>query len=1236
MNKDTNIGQGAHALLNGLQSNITDLESKVAAEKDESKRNELELKRASLDKALEARKSTIESKEQLADAIDQIKYDQFLLEKLETGSFDQVDLSFLMQSDLFPFFDDASQGKLAASFAQMQTSDLVQNTLRPGAIHVEEVPGKPRRQVGFPDLLHVVDPETVDKLKLTLKEAQFIRTEKIRGHLTSSYEEVANSIAAAKQEGVFSPATIDKLDHELEEAKRLLIDENTDAALLAKAADNLPAALKFLGTSREEMEALKANRPQIETEVRNDYSKLQKAISGLIPSKLDDLLKHYQSESGEAKDSAIFRNAARSLNELGDPNSDLRTKISEFETRLEKISDITPEELLQIQADLKSLMPKVTVLENLDANVAEVLSPDHQDAKLAHKTIRDLETARTPEEIKATLETNLGSEHLEFVTKAEFEKNYRKYSKEGHMVFQEQGGKWKIILDESALTNTASVTELKKQITHELLHLEFEKGKTVKEEVRKALIESDPEKWQEIREAYIKMAKSKNKKPPHGDTWEDDDILSELYAMQNELGQTWSKGDGPTDKLNNLLVGAGVGAAIGNIAEKTREYESDAEEKIRGYESGSGGKKREGGVAAQSVEQAVYNKNREKIHAINDRLKEMKDSEHLGMVKGASELVSAMGSFNNATDGLNEDIKKYPDSQVIPAAVGARIEKVSDDLKAVESEVGKAARKAPNTEIGILRKLRLNTSFNSFEDYVQMGKDAYEFFQRRHKRNVADHAASLGMALFTGTDVGREALARKHKAESEEVEQWKGRYKHLDAWHLLAELKEIAHGIAPNKDQLKAILQILSEKGRLNWRNQDLWIALNKIQSAVILKPGDKRLLHDPILLSQRLNTALGNAFDYDEYTKLERTQGSSYGSEKSKYDPVHKRMQDKLGERLDELLAQHRNGEQVDPILYESIIEYCIKEGKTYAENVMFHLISGMATGLLGCDRGLALGGHLNQWPSIDWFPTRQPPYSTDDWAKLCKQNFATSFSAGSVKPDFMNWYWTEVQNSKPVLERVVKSVNQRTWDHDWGRSIACLGDSNTAKRFFSGRSGQEETQVTAVQNAYVGAVQWIEENSKNPLFANKENFARMAGWVVMSEGMLNGTAFRDKSKDINTRGNEAMDKGIPREATVGNHPHATTREHRDIATSFLFKIDPQFFSIFHGKEAIADEQKKALGTAARNYLMQRYPSIANKIAEVENIDQIYDRIDLIVNAMFSQMSDSQFHALLASLAPH
>lgn len=1239
-------GQRGQILLDGMQTSISDLDARWNAETDESIRKTIESQRTILQRALNLRNAPIESRESLSDAIDTINYDQFILNRIDDEAFDQVDLRYMMDSDLMPFFDDASQGRLAITFEQMNTSDFVQSTLRTPLIHTESVASGARKLVGFNSVMSAATPDVIYKIKMTITEAQYIRIERILEYLGSRFNVLQQLISDSSKKNIFSNETLDELGEEMGEAKRLLFDQKgNDPKILSHLGENIETAIKTFEVCEAEVETVKEKRPQIEAEVKSGYSKLQGMVENLNPDLIQQVIEQYQAGAKDhlfPDNSAIVRKAVLYLRQLKDPESELHLNLAEFTTRLETIEDISNEELVLAREDLESLQSTIDQLTNLEQNLAEAEQPENEIAQSAHETIRYLSYCKSPEEIKDVLLRNLGKSHVRFVTHSEFEKKYREFTETGSMVFDEDAEGWRIILDESSLQSGANVLELKKQLTHELLHLEFERGKGVKEAVRKEMIEGHPQEWAEIKSAFLEMAKGTNKTPPDGEQWTDDDILSELYAMQNEIGQYIQKGKGSTIKLNNLLAGAGLGVAIGDIAEKTRAFNENAKPKTRGYQGGSTESGEEPStsntfVGTVAKEQAVYEKNKQEIDAIRVRIKELKKSNYLQYTKGGRELLSAMESYNEGTDELNNELEKRS-SELIMTTVNERSKYISTELNKVEAEVGKAARKAPNNEIGMFRKMWINTNFMSLSDFGQMGVDVFEFLERRHKRKKADHAARLGMAFFNGTDLGREAYARSQKAEADEVQEWKSRYENLDAWQLLDELANIAKTLDPSKDQLKAIVRILAQKGRINWQDPNLWICLNRLQSSVELVPGDRVVLHNPVLMRQKLHKAMGVIWDFDEYTSLLRQNESSYKSEKSKYDSEHNRSQDTLTEKMNDLMSLFEKGEKVDPIEYESIIEYCIKNGKSYAENVMFMLIVGMAKGLLPPDRGLALGEYLNNWPSIDWFTSLKPPYTKEDFEQLCKNEFKDSYENLNLSDgggrDFKNWFWRVVQNTDRVIERVQKSVGERVWDHDWSRSIACLGSAQTAKQFLSGRSGQQETKHTAIGNAYVGAVQWLEENSLKPEFASKKHFAKIAAWIAMSEGVLNGTAYNRKDADINTRQDEAMNTSTPREAGVGRHGTASLRAHRGITQNFLEYVDAGFFGELKGKEARSEDKKKELGQWAAQYLSAKYPALAGEMETVESIDQIYDRLDLITQVMFEQMPDEHFRVMLLEMA--
>lgn len=1057
-----------------------------------------------------------------------------------------------------------------------------------------------------------------DKLKINniLLEAREVRLEEVRQYLRKRLDRIKNEFnkkknlyAESGQEKKIQ-AHLEDSDEWHEKIKKIEEEKGVTAAL--EAVKDLNKRLDLFESSFEDS-----------NNTASAYATDIEQLKGQITKQVATLEKE-----PEARD------------EVGK----LKRKITDFKSRLSGLATLSSEAVIDLYQELQGIKSDIGIKEVVDENDGAVI------ASKVDFSIEELTYASSIEEIEFIIQKFFGSGHVDYVSHAEFEKEYRKYTSEGYAVFYKRGDEWKVILDESAKGKPQLVDELKGQFTHELLHLKYDKSKEVRDYVQNSFIRQNSQ-WPEIKEAFIEMVELEGKEPPTDEGWTDHYILSEIYAMQNDIGRMVSRGNDPKSKLNNLLIGAGFADAL-NIDDKKNKYEKANEEpaeEIYGFEGGGGGEgpgggEGDGGDLGEGAAETSgsYDENVKALETTDRRIKELQGSEFIGMIPGGSSLLSAMNQYKNQTQELNEMFKNDPGNKVLATGINERLAELKDDLTAIEGDISSVADSAPNQKIGLFANLWNNTTFLSLDDIVQTGIDVYEFFDRRHARNKKDHAARLGMALFNGTTLGREALARQQKAEAEEVSEWQGRYETLDAWQLNDEIKSIANGVLPpNKDQLKAILRILAQKGRIDWRDENLWKIINRLQGDTHLTPGDPVILHNPTLMSQKLHTALGVIYDYDEYTSLVRQNESSYKGEMEKYFAANEKIADQLTQRLDQLLAKFDAGEKVDPIEYESVINTCIKAGKSYAENVMFHILAGIAKGLLTPDRGIAIDNEfLNNWPATQWIYNKVPPLSKKDYQDICEKYFPNAYKEGTLGGqhggEFMNFFWTQIQNDQMVIERVIKSASERGWDHDWGRSIACMGNAGTAYRFLAGRSGQRETKETAVANSYVGAIQWLEQNAEKPETINyRKEYARMAGWLAMSEGIMDSTAYFRGHNDIATRSNASMESMKPREAPVGNHGDETLGQHRGRARSFLDTIDPYFFSMLRGQVARTDDDKKNLGQAAKNYLLQNYgsPQHVEKWNALTHIDDIYDNMDYIIQVMLSEqyMSDAQLKGIIA-----
>jgi hypothetical protein len=1104
----------------------------------------------------------------------------------------------------------------------------------------KRVTQKERKQAQS-SLLANISPDIIDATKGIIEQARFIRAEKTREYLLSRFEKLENGLAKRRKR--FDKETLEKIEnYYFANIKRELINSpKDDPNELKKIAGDISMTEEIVFETAGAIAEIDRKRPEAESEAGKALSEIEGILQAITPQQIKRLKEEANKDEEESLNPKA-KERLSAIDKLSDPKNPLRHTLEEYKEILENAGNVSSEELYSVLSEYKTLKPKLQILQNLDGSIDDALNTDIKIAKQARQAISELEKVHTIKEIKETVASNIGAEHLEFVSRSEFQTKYRKYSPKGFMVFYRKGDEWKIIVDETSVASATNVMALKKQLTHELLHLEFDKNKNIRKEAVEQMT-SDPN-WPKIKEAYIQMAKAEGKKSPDGNEWPDGDIISELYAMQNEIGKKPTKGNGPKSTLNNLLVGSGLAMGM-KVAETTKKYEDNKEE-ILGYTGGVD--ESQGKGAAESggdASGASYDENKKKLDEVEERVKNVRKNEFIGQVEGGNRLMKALDAFNKNTIALNDGLKKNPTNETLGTCIQKRIKEVNEDLTNIEGEISKISINTPNQIINPLKVLWLRTNFIAVCDIVQTFVDLKEFMERRHERKKKDHASRIGMALFQDSDFGREEFARQKKATGEEVEEWKSRYEALDPWQLEGLLKQLSKSPDPSGDQFKAILRLLAHHGSINWRDEHLWEVINKLQHAVHLTPGDHVLLHNPVLLRQKLHVALGEIqnWNYNEFLTLERENDSNYDGSVKKFMGTYDKMQDQLTARLDQLLATHRGKGKVEPAEFESILVYSIENGKSYAENIMFHLICGMAEGLLAPDRGMYLDKYLNQWPATQWIYAHKPPFSRADYQRIANTYFKDDFKAGSISKggsngkQFKNYYWTVILNEKMTIERVRKSVGERKWDHDWTRTIACMGDADTAKRFFAGRSGQQETKSTAVENAYVGAVQWIEENAASlDRIDYRKQFARHAAWCAMAEGNLDGVAFFRKENDISTRSNESMENSVAREAGVGNHDKWTLKDNRNQVRTFLDLFDPVFFSTLRQKKNVrSEDERKEIGLQAKEYLMQKYPTHAEYWANIQHVDDVYSLMDLICQVMLSKeyISDADLRAKIQLL---
>jgi len=1097
-----------------------------------------------------------------------------------------------------------------------------------------------------------VSEETIDRIKSFVIEARGLRENAI---LTSFKNQLETNrkqfiVLSKKKPPCLSKDQIKDTLRFMEgmEKERLedpdLFQQGTDhlrkvQASLDKVSRNVNELDRELGVF--DRLKTKKGKEDFRNEMATKANTIKTAAAAFTPERADELLKALEPALQEGR---IVNAEAKRIREMLEWLKNSQNELSDIDEQVQNIHQLPPEEVISIKRDLDRLqriMVQVTP-EKLDQELGlQKLS----DAQLACKVIRKLEGVTDIQKIRETLEKDLGKDHISFVDRKGFQP-HAGYSETGFMVFWEHGEDWKIIINQDAIEDGQ---RFQHDVIHELRHLEFERNPGLKEVWVKRYTQA--KNWKAIKQAFVDAYPKKRPalylkadKPVYtADDWKDEDVVSELYAMQKDIDEALQPGKKSRLKALGQALSS-IGANSLKIPEKTfapitRGAESDdVKGMISKAEKGQG----EAEESGDSGELESPEKHANDLAAINENIKKYLNSEYISYVPGAASLLRTMREFSEDTADLNASFAKTK-SGFLSEEVKKRIKQLNEAMDGIKNEVERVSTDVPNQIISPFRRLWNNTTFLSLEDVFQVGVDIFEWNSRRHKRKMSDHAGRLGSAMFENVpvlgEIGLEADARIQKAEAEEVNEWKSRLETKDAWELLDIVKNIAHAIDPNKDQLKAVLRILADKGRIDWRDQNLWIALNKLQSAVHLSPNDEMILSNPSILRQKLHTACGEVWDYDEYLSLERNNEGKYESSKKEHmESVHK-IQRQITERLGQLYKRHKSEERVDPTEYEALLEYSIINGKSYQEAVMFYMIAGVAEGILSSDRPMVLDKYLNEFPGIEYVTEEYAPKSQEGAKKICETYFKDDYKKGEVGGQFKNYYWTTIQNSEQVLQRVRKSAPERKWDHDWSRGIAAMCDAVSMKTFLSGRSGEIITKSTAMENMYVGMLQWFEENAVNPQSRNwRTGFTRTIASFFMAEGIRNWTAYRDDPKY--QRGEGVMGNKA-RENAVSNHGDWNVGQHVDKMKKFVGVFPDglaKFYELLTDNTAVsaADPDKKGQATdhlnKIKNYL-SRFPAVAAMISNFNSLNDIFDNMGNIIAGILAQVDDATFLSRIATV---
>ena len=426
-----------------------------------------------------------------------------------------------------------------------------------------------------------------------------------------------------------------------------------------------------------------------------------------------------------------------------------------------------------------------------------------------------------------------------------------------------------------------------------------------------------------------------------------------------------------------------------------------------------------------------------------------------------------------------------------------------------------------------------NTRFLSGDNVVDIVKQWWNYFLRRHARKNKERVGAVGAAMATGIAPGlaTDFTKQQDSAQDEEVEEFHGAYKMLSDGDLYSEFDNIG-----NQDSFQAYMEEMSLRGLLNWGRQD--DDGNRVYAKKLTSYGSNiRFYENDFLYEGGEESALNNKFQ-KAFLDVYGDNDLFYSFYSDNTNAIDSKTNDAVSvaavrggvpQQILEWLYQHEHDEFVNPNVYEGFVKLMIGDGTTDPANYIYYLIAGVHIGLLDVNVFPRFYGYYgNTFPPFNGIANYTKQDADNAMEAVLKNKDGSFRNIWEEPPEiWVPWVHANVMTIPSTVERTIINLGQKKaggFDHDNAGLLAAIGSADTGGQMLAQAStGNLETKLTVYSQSIYGQVQNVLNLSNMDYDADNNNFnfeilqktiTRQAGFFSSTDALINSRLDSSKSK--------------------------------------------------------------------------------------------------------------------------